>query len=167
MTACGSSDVVRLLIIPSMNFPRVCSVRYVRRRTAGIYRRYYRYRALRYVRYDTNTGIGHFGKFGTIWIPVPPVPIQTFIPVPDTSVSSVRHQYRYRTLRKGRYSINTSTRHFGNFGTTSIPVSNTSVSWVRHQYRYRILRYVRYINTGTGYFDKLGTTSIPVTLVPV
>ena len=29
------------------NFPRVCSVRYVPRRTAGIHRRYYRYRTLR------------------------------------------------------------------------------------------------------------------------
>ena len=56
--------------------PRVCSVRYVPRRTGGIYRRYY--------------GTGHFGKFGT-----------TSIPVPDTSVSSVRHQYRYRRRRHG------------------------------------------------------------------
>ena len=37
---------------------------------------------------DVLTGTGHFGKFGTI-----------SIPVPDTSVTSVRHQYRYRTLR--------------------------------------------------------------------
>ena len=34
------------------------------------------------------TGTGHFGKFGT-----------TSIPVPDTSVSSVRHPYRYREYR--------------------------------------------------------------------
>ena len=33
-------------------------------------------------------GTGHFVNFGT-----------TSIPVPDTSVTSVRHQYRYRTLR--------------------------------------------------------------------
>ena len=33
------------------------------------------------------TGTGRFGNFGTS------------IPVPDTSVSSVRYQYRYRTLR--------------------------------------------------------------------
>ena len=36
------------------------------------------------------TGTGHFGKFGT-----------TSIPAPNTSVNSVRRQYRYR--------------HFGNF----------------------------------------------------
>ena len=70
------------------------------------------------------TGTGHFGKFGTIWIPVPAVPVQTFIPVPDTSVrysiitgtghfgkfgtsipvpdpsvTSLRHPYRYRAYR--------------------------------------------------------------------
>ena len=39
-------------------------------------------------RYDINTGTGHFGKFGTT----------STIPVPDTSVSSVRHYCRYRTL---------------------------------------------------------------------
>ena len=44
------------------NPPRVCSVRYVPKHTAGI------------------TGTGHFGKFGTS------------IPAPDTSVRSVRHQ---------------------------------------------------------------------------
>ena len=71
---------------------RVCSVRYVPRHTAGI------------------TGTGHFGKFGT-----------ASIPVPDTSVSSVRHQYRYRTLANIRY-INTGTGPFGKFGTTRIPV---------------------------------------------
>ena len=45
-----------------------------------------------------HTGTGHFGKFGTVRIHVPPVPVQTFIPVQDTLVISV-HQYRYRTLR--------------------------------------------------------------------
>ena len=150
---------MRLLIIPSMNFPRVCSVRYVRRRTAGIYRRYYRYRALRYVRYDTNTGIGHFGKFGTIWIPVPSVPIQTFIPVPDTSVSSVQHQYRYRTLRYVRYDSNTGTGHFGKFGTTSIQAPPLPI-WtsvpklvpvsVQHRHRYRTL---------PGRFNKFRTST--------
>ena len=34
------------------------------------------------------TGTGHLGKFGT-----------ASIPVPEISVSSVRHQYRYRKLR--------------------------------------------------------------------
>ena len=37
-------------------------------------------------RYDINTGTGHFGKFVRIRIPVQ---VQTFIPVPDTSVSSI------------------------------------------------------------------------------
>ena len=62
-------------------------------------RHQYRYRTLRSLRYDINTGTGHFGKFGTTWIPVPPVPVKTFIPVPDTSVSSVRHPYPYREYR--------------------------------------------------------------------
>ena len=30
------------------------------------------------------TGTRHFGKFGTTSIPVPAVPVQTFVPVPDT-----------------------------------------------------------------------------------
>ena len=78
---------------------RVCSVPYVPRRTGGIYRRCHWYRTLRQVRYGVNTGTGNFGKFGTTSIPVPAVPVQTFVPVPDTSVSSVRRQYRYRKLR--------------------------------------------------------------------
>ena len=44
-------------------------------------------------------GVTNFGKFCTTWIPVPPVPVKTFIPVPDTLVSSIRHEYRYRALR--------------------------------------------------------------------
>ena len=51
---------------------RMCSVRYVLRHTAG------------------DTGSGRFVKFGTIWIPVPPVPILTFIPIPDIRVKSVQ-----------------------------------------------------------------------------
>ena len=55
------------------------------------------------------------------------------LPVPDTSVSSVQHQYyRHRTLRYVR-NINTGNGHFGKFGTTSIPVPETSVSSVRWQ----------------------------------
>ena len=91
---------------------------------------------------DFYTGTGHFGKFGTI-----------SIPVPDTSVSAEQHQYRYR--------------HFGKVGTT-IPVPDNSVNSVRHRYRYRLPRYIRYdIDTGTGYFGKFGTTSMPVPPVPV
>ena len=104
------------------NLRRVCSVRYVPRHTTGItgtghfgkvdaisiavpdtsvssvrygyryrlyrYRLSYRYRTLRYVRYNNIFDTGYFGNFGT-----------ASIPVPDTSVTSVRHQYRYRTLR--------------------------------------------------------------------
>ena len=48
-------------------------------------------------------------------VPVPgkPIPVQTFVRVPDASVSSVRHQY---------------------------PSPETSVSSVRHQYRHQQLR---------------------------
>ena len=63
---------------------------------------------------------------------IPPV-----LPVPDASVSSVRHQYRYRTLRQVRHDINSGTGHFGKFGTTTIPVPDTLVSSARPQYRYR------------------------------
>ena len=98
--------------------------------------RYGTYRGISAVYTGGITGTGPFGKFGTS------------IPVPDTSVSSVRHQYRYRTLRKVRYDMDTgttgtgtgldaSTGHFGNFG-TSIPVPDTSVSSVQHP-RYRTL----------------------------
>ena len=74
-------------LYPNTNFSRVCSARYVASHTAGIYRRYYRYRTLRQVRH-INTGTGQLGKFGT-----------TSIPVPYTSVSSVRYGYRYRRYR--------------------------------------------------------------------
>ena len=49
-------------------------------------RHQYRYRTLWWVRSGINIGTGNFGKFGV-----------TSIPVPDTSVSSVRYRYRYRT----------------------------------------------------------------------
>ena len=52
----------------------------------------------RYVRYDIRTDIAHFGKFDTIWIPVPDTSVTPSMPVPDTSLCSVRHQDRYRTL---------------------------------------------------------------------
>ena len=48
------------------------------------------------------TGTGHIGKLGT-----------TSIPVPDISVCSVRHQYRYGTLRWVRYEIHTGTENTG------------------------------------------------------
>ena len=58
-----------------------------------------------------------------------------------------RFSYRYRTLRYARYDINTGTRNFGTFGTTSIPAQETSIGSVRYQYEK---------------FDKFGTTTIPV-----
>ena len=50
--------------------------------------RYGTYRGIPPVYAAGVTGTGHFGKFGT-----------TSLPVPNTSVSSVRHQYRYHTTR--------------------------------------------------------------------
>ena len=125
------------------------------------------------------TGTGHCRKFGA-----------ASIPVPKTSVSSVRHQYHFGKF--GMTSIpvpavsvhtfvpvpdtsvsslrrhNTGTGHFEKLGKLSIPVRNTSVGSARHLYRYRTLRQVRYdISTGTGRFGKFGTTSIPVPAIPV
>ena len=50
--------------------------------------RYGTYRGVPAVYTAGITGTGYFGKFGT-----------ASIPVPETWVSSVRHQYRYRKLR--------------------------------------------------------------------
>ena len=68
----------------------------------------------------TGTGIhtatGHFGKFAA-----------TAKLVLDTAVSTVRYQYRYRTLRYVRYDMDTGTAgagmdvctgHVGKFGKT-------------------------------------------------
>ena len=70
---------------------------------------------------DFHSNTGHFGKCGT-----------TPIPVPDTSVSSVQHQYRYRTLWQVRHNINTGTGHFVKLGTTSIPVPSIPVPYRTH-----------------------------------
>ena len=93
----------------------------------------------------SENGVKHIfkGVFGTVRTEayrryLPPV-----LPVPDSSASSVRHQYRYRTLRYVRYDINTGTGYLGKFGTISIPVPDTLVSSVRHQYRYLRHRYGR------------------------
>ena len=70
---------------------------------------------------------------------------------PDASVSSVRHQHRYRKLREGWYEINTGTENVGKFDMRSTPVPavtvhtfvpapDTSVSSVHLQYRYRAPR---------------------------
>ena len=56
--------------------------------TTGICHRCYRCRAIQHVRYDINIGSGHIANFGT-----------TSTPARDTSVSLVKHQCRYRTIR--------------------------------------------------------------------
>ena len=74
------------------------------------------------------------------------------LPAPETSVCSVRHgnrhrryryriSFRYRTLRKFRYYINTVTGYFSKFDTTLIPVPDISVSAVWLPHRYREYRY--------------------------
>ena len=71
--------------------------------------RYGTYRGVQAIYTTGITGTEHFGKLGTTSIPVPEisvssvrhqyaVPVQTFVPVPDTFASLVRRQYRYRTL---------------------------------------------------------------------
>ena len=101
-----------------------------------------------------DTGTGRSGKFGTTRILVPAVPVQTFIPVLDTSVSSVQrlfsatstpvpdtlvnavHQYRYRTLRQARYDIHAGTEHTGT-------VPNTPLTYTRYIYISEILVHFR------------------------
>ena len=93
---------------------------------------------------------------------MPPV-----LPVPDTSVGSVRYQYRYRALRQVRYSINADTGYFGKLGTTSMPVPDTSVGSVRYQFRYRTLRKHGYvIHTGTENTGTVLNTPLKIT-VPI
>ena len=70
-------------------------------------------------------------------MPVPPVQVQTFIPVPHAWASSVQHRHRYRTLQEVQHSISTGTGHFGNS--------------VRHQYQFWTL------------FGEFGTASIRIT----
>ena len=87
----------------------------VRRYLAGgICHRYCRYMYLSVCRYRyryrlSYRGIGNFGTLGT-----------TSLPAPETWVSSVRHQYRYRRYR--------------------CMVQGTSASSTHLQYRYRTLR---------------------------
>ena len=69
--------------------------------------------------------------------------IRPAIPVPYTSVSSVQHQYRFRTLGYVRYDMDTGTAgtstdfhtcrgHLGKFG-ISIPVPDASVRSIRYE----------------------------------
>ena len=112
--------------------------------TSGIsVKHQHRYRTFRQARYDINTDTGHLCRFSTKWIPVPPVPVQTFKTVPDTWVGSVPHESRCQTLRYVLYSINDGTGHFGKIGTTETPVPDTLVSSVRHQYGHPLYRYGR------------------------
>ena len=62
-------------------------------------RHQYRYRTFCYVRYDIHTDTAHFGKFDTIWLPVPNTSATPSTPVADNSMCSVQRRYRYRTLR--------------------------------------------------------------------
>ena len=119
-----------LLLYPWVpSFPRVCSVGYVPKYTGGICSVY--------------TLRNHTGVFGTASIPYRTIP-----------ECSVRTQYRYPTVRQGRYDLNTGTRqlryelttgnrHFGTFGTNSIPVPDTLVR-VYRGYIPRVCTYLPY-----------------------
>ena len=75
----------------------------------------------------------HFDKFGTASIPAPDdsvrvyrgyLPYRTRGYLPYRS-GSVGPQYQTEHSGKVRYELDTGTRHFGKFGTTSMPVPNT------------------------------------------
>ena len=98
-----------------------------------------------------DTSVGYTGgiyptgvvRYGLNTLPNTPVWFGTnSIPVPDTSVrvhrgylsyrsGSVRPQYSTEHSGMVWYELDTGTRHFGKFGTTSIPVPHTSVSSAR------------------------------------
>ena len=86
----------------------VHSSRYINRCRFQRCVRYGTYRGVPPVYTPGITGAGPFGNFGTARIPVLPVPVQTFIPVPEISVSSIQHQTP------------------GKFGTASIPITDIS-----------------------------------------
>ena len=152
-------------VLVSLPVPAPVQARYRHRTLSVTFGTSTRHRTLREVRYDINTGTRHFGKFGMICIPVPPVAVWTSVPVPVPVWTSakvpvpVQHRYRYRTLGQVLYNIN--------------PARDTSVTSVRHQYRYQTLRLWYNMHTGTagtgtdfpagtGHFGKFGTTPIPV-----
>ena len=91
-------------------------------------------------------GTGHFGKFGTTWIPVPQVPVQTFISVPDTS---------------GNFCIMSmpGTGHFGKSGTTSTPAPDTLVS--PYHMDTGTAGTGTYFHTRTRHLCNFGTASMP------
>ena len=97
------------------------------------------------MRFDLNTGTRQLGtgikpytggmypievvRLGHNTLPITQVWFGTkSIPVPDTSVSSVRLPHRYPTLRQVQYDPNnTGTRRFGKCGTTSKNTSGTGI----------------------------------------
>ena len=111
------------------------------------YRQHHRYR-YRY-RYGLPYHTEKLVTFGTV-----------SIPVPRSSVRSVRNSYRYRwcrydnpyryrEVRYVRYDVRTGTEKFGTFGTMSIPVPRSSVRSVRCPYRYRAYPYLTEHNLGS------------------
>lgn len=73
-------------------------------------------------------GTRHFGKHGTIWIQLPPIPVQALIPARNTCVTGTGTDF------------DAGGEHFGKFGRTSTQVTNTLESSVQHQYRRRTVR---------------------------
>ena len=115
----------------------------------------YRYLTLRYVRYRLDTGTRQFGKVrfgldtGTRYFGKFGTPTQTYpgcqyaphqntrgagissvrppsIPYRTLRYGSVRTHKRYPILRQARHNLNTGTRHFARFGTTSTWVPDAS-----------------------------------------
>lgn len=65
----------------------------------------------------TIPGVSVFSRYGLNTVPNTPVWVgANLILVPDTPVSLVPPQYRYPTLPKVRYDLNTGTQHIGKFG---------------------------------------------------
>ena len=119
----------------------VSSVRYGCRYRRYRYRLSYRYHTLGQVRYNIDTGTGHFRKFSTASVPVPDTSeIRYDINTSSGhfSASSVRHQYvlpvpeRYLHRRACRYRHNIDPRY-------------RTLRYVRCKItRYRTVRYIRY-----------------------
>ena len=91
------------------------------------------------VRYELNTTTRYNGKFGKTSKPVPDTSVVPYLVryryfldnnTGGTGICWVRPHYRAEHSGMVRYELNTCTRHFGKFGTTSIPVPDTSVTSV-------------------------------------
>ena len=73
ITGTGHFDKFGTTSIP---LPDTSEVRYdMDTGTAGTGTYFHRYQTLRYLRYNMNTGTGHFDKFSTTSIPVPRIPV--------------------------------------------------------------------------------------------